>query len=1079
MPPFLSRKRALLVDPESTTEPSNKKVCSKQPPTKVRNISNSSKLPNNLRKNQSSEKGSEISEKLVAIDGSNSFSSDEFEDVPLEKGGTNINETDDEEENLEFEDIETPASPKLSNTLSFGDLELTLIKDNRISVTNPLGTKKAPSKIERQIRVSTHKCHVQTLMWHNAIRNSWLCDEKLQNILLELLPTSVVQQVEKWKQDSGLTSENLPKFDLNRKAGRSRVKKNGLQNQRNWGQPALRVDDSRVNMSAGDPLLRLLKILVKFWQQKFRINAPGLRKIGYMSLQRLDEELKNFNNSENDPTTNGECFRDLKDFRAHAIGMEGSRDFGAQLFTALLRAIGLKTRMVASLQPIGFGWSQNEEALDKNSCIIDQHGKDRTETDSSLGRKENLEVDVVNDNYSKTNNKMKKKSGDEKSSQNSKKTLTKRSIQKPSISLSRSYRANSSDSELSAPPSENETVPDINLAGRLNTPSPLHDDDLKHPHYWSEILSPVTKTYIPVDAMVNQIIASNRDLIEKFEPRTTKNEKMKQVIAYVVGHSSDGTAKDLTTRYLKGKLWPGKTKGYRYPPEKIAIRDHNGKFKHHIHRDWFKTLMSLYERGSKEYPRDEIDDLEDINDLKPIKREKKETDAGKETLQYYKTSPDFVLERHLKREEALIPNAQHVKMFTTGKGDGSSLEKVFLRKDVVVCKSAETWHKEGRAPLPGEEPLKRVPYRAATTNRRRELAEAEYSSGEKLLQGLFSRAQTEWIIPPPIKNGIIPKNSFGNIDLYVDSMLPKGAIHIPFRGIPRICKRLDLDYAEAVTGFEFGHRMAVPIITGVVVAESNYNVIMEEWQKDESERARKEEEKKKKTVYNMWKKMVIGLRIIKRFREEYGDIDKYAESSNPFTNSKKITSEIDDFTTKKETADQQDDSLAGGFLPQGVVIEESDICQSSGFFPVASQDEDEDNQGRDSDISVEYSNYLLQGERKLLTKDEKSDGITDDLGEDPTLKIVTRTRSEKNPQISMTSNTDDEIKHQKPKKRVKLPKKHGKNIKSRNKIDDQVDGNVVVTEDATRILRKNPRRNASRKASHAYRSHYFEHSDEE
>ncbi|MBW1279608.1 hypothetical protein, partial [Escherichia coli] len=75
-------------------------------------------------------------------------------------------------------------------------------------------------------------------------------------------------------------------------------------------------------------------------------------------------------------------------------------------------------------------------------------------------------------------------------------------------------------------------------------------------------------------------------------------------------------------------------------------------------------------------------------------------------------------------------------------------EDVFLRADVVNIKSAETWHKQGRAPLAGEEPLKRVPYRAATLNRRREILEAEAATGGKVLQGLYSIEQTDWIIPP-------------------------------------------------------------------------------------------------------------------------------------------------------------------------------------------------------------------------------------------------------------------------------------------------------------------------------------------
>jgi xeroderma pigmentosum group C-complementing protein len=135
---------------------------------------------------------------------------------------------------------------------------------------------------------------------------------------------------------------------------------------------------------------------------------------------------------------------------------------------------------------------------------------------------------------------------------------------------------------------------------------------------------------------------------------------------------------------------------------------------------------------------------------------------GQETLQYYKQSKEFVLERHLKREEALQPEAKPAKIFKNkGKGGKVDEENVFLRSDVLNVKSAETWHKQGRAPKPGEQPLKRVPYRAATLNRKREILEAEAATGEKVLQGLYSWEQTDWIIPPPIKDGVIPKNEYG------------------------------------------------------------------------------------------------------------------------------------------------------------------------------------------------------------------------------------------------------------------------------------------------------------------------------
>lgn len=42
------------------------------------------------------------------------------------------------------------------------------------------------------------------------------------------------------------------------------------------------------------------------------------------------------------------------DFRSQARTMQGSRDFGAQLFCAVLRAVAVEARLVCSLQPLSF-----------------------------------------------------------------------------------------------------------------------------------------------------------------------------------------------------------------------------------------------------------------------------------------------------------------------------------------------------------------------------------------------------------------------------------------------------------------------------------------------------------------------------------------------------------------------------------------------------------------------------------------------------------------------------------------------------------------------------------------------------
>ena len=69
-----------------------------------------------------------------------------------------------------------------------------------------------------------------------------------------------------------------------------------------------------------------------------------------------------------------------------------------------------------------------------------------------------------------------------------------------------------------------------------------------------------------------------------------------------------------------------------------------------------------------------------------------------------------------------------------------------------------------------------------------------------------------------------------------------------------MCKRLKIDYAEAVVDFEFGHRMAVPVIQGVVIAQEHHDQVMAELEKDEAERRRKEDEKRRKASLSQWRR---------------------------------------------------------------------------------------------------------------------------------------------------------------------------------------------------------------------------------
>lgn len=846
-----------------------------------------------------------------------SLSDAEFEDVPAAKrprvddGEAGGGSEEDEDEDMEFEDV--PNHEPRPDPVPSGDLELTLYQENVPLSMN--SAKKGPSKREKQIRNLTHCLHVQFLLWHNAVRNAWLCDPEVQAIMISHLTPRLWDEVERWRRNSGLdvpekdTSETQKGAKGKAKAGKGKGKSSQQppKQTRNWGTAAERLERGAPDMSHGDPLFRLMKSLSSWWKQRFRITAPGLRKLGYMEIRRLAKIRGEFQDEENDPEKFGERIADLGEFRRHAQDCAGSRDVGSQLFTALLRGLGLEARMVASLQCLGYAFAKAEDAEDGNPLTAAN-----AQTPGALGGS---------------------KAG----------TAKKSAAARPARRRTRGHDKevltmdlDDSDEFAEIPSEDSEDSSVVDVTSEHSKPqlvSKTYDKDMEFPHYWTEVLSPITLRYLPVDPIVKSIIGTSRELIESLEPRGSKADKAKQMMAYTVGFSPDGTAKDVTVRYLRKQLYPGRTKGVRMPVEKVPIYNKHGKVKRYEQFDWFKTVMSGYTRGDRKHPVTEVDEVEDTNDLKPAVVEKKEVKEGEETVQYYKQSKEYVLRRHLKREEALLPSAVPVKIFTSkGKGGKTEEEDVFLRKDVVEVKSAETWHKQGRAPLLDAEPLKHAPYRAATTNRRREIAEAEARTGEKVMQPLYSFDQTDWIIPEPIKDGIIPKNGYGNIDMFAEHMCPEGAVHLPYRGAVRVCKRLGIDYAEAVVGFEFGHRMAVPVIQGVVVAEEHEEHVLEEIEKDEVERKRKEDEKRRKAALGMWRKFMLGLRVANRLKQDYAHVED-TEIYN------RKTREDADAVAMRE----KEEDLAGGFLPEGhdEDDEEAAPARASNYFPVADGEEDD------------------------------------------------------------------------------------------------------------------------------------------
>ncbi|KAF8264379.1 hypothetical protein EI94DRAFT_1772689 [Lactarius quietus] len=360
------------------------------------------------------------------------------------------------------------------------------------------------------------------------------------------------------------------------------------------------------------------------------------------------------------------------------------------------------------------------------------------------------------------------------------------------------------------------------------------------PVFWTEVFSRPDGRWLPVDPI--RAIVNKRKVFDPSPVGTPlRRAKVDNRMTYVVAVEEDGYMRDVTPRYAK-----------QYSAKVTKVQS-GGRGR----REWWEQVLQTVTRPYKLHRDDVEDDELIVNQF---------TEGMPTTLGGFKDHPFYVLERHLLRDQIVSQEAPELGTF---RGD-----PVYSRSHVLQLKAAENWMRTGRVVRAGEQPLKYVKQRAATLNRRRELeirAGAEGANGSsEVMQGLYAEGQTEIYVPPPVIDGRIPKNNFGNIDLYTPSMLPAGAAYIPHKGAAKVARQLGFDYAEAVTSFEFRKGKAFPVISGVVVAAENEDTLREAYWEAEHVAAQKEQEKRHQVVIKRWTKLVHGLRIRQRMREQYG-----------------------------------------------------------------------------------------------------------------------------------------------------------------------------------------------------------------
>lgn len=333
--------------------------------------------------------------------------------------------------------------------------------------------------------------------------------------------------------------------------------------------------------------------------------------------------------------------------------------------------------------------------------------------------------------------------------------------------------------------------------------------------YWIEVFD--EKRWISVDV---DLFDDTRGIVSNF----------KIDITYIIAIDNDGFISEVTPRYA--------SEWVTHAMKKRRIED----------EWWEETLELVGRKGYSKY--DDADRKEFDEILAKVELPTRMTD--------YKNHPLFVLNRDLLKFQAIYPpDAPALGFFKD--------EPVYSRECVHTLKSRETWLREARTVKPNETAYK------VTTSRFKIDRNAKIA-GQKEMLDLFGKWQTKPYEPPIAENGIVPRNAYGNVELFQPSMIPKGTVHLQLPGLARVAAKLNIDCVPAVVGFDNNKhgRGAHPVMDGFIVCSEHEAILVDAWNEQQEIIKKREEKKRLDRIYGNWKRLIKGLIIRQNLKIKYG-----------------------------------------------------------------------------------------------------------------------------------------------------------------------------------------------------------------
>jgi xeroderma pigmentosum group C-complementing protein len=187
-------------------------------------------------------------------------------------------------------------------------------------------------------------------------------------------------------------------------------------------------------------------------------------------------------------------------------------------------------------------------------------------------------------------------------------------------------------------------------------------------------------------------------------------------------------------------------------------------------------------------------------------------------------------------------------------------KKVYWKDDLADLRGVTKWRELGRQVT---EEARKAPLQEVKVAKRKGI------EGEKM--GLYGEWQTEPIKRPALKNGQIPVNGHGNIEVWGGNeyFLPEGTALLRLHKLDIVARKLGIQCVPALADFQSVGERKVPVTDGFVVLRDNADTLSSAWQEWNEMKEYDLARAKEKALLSRWKSLVNLAMTRVKLEQEY------------------------------------------------------------------------------------------------------------------------------------------------------------------------------------------------------------------